>query len=251
MSAIQATQSDPAHLLSAWIQGHEPDERVWHPPAPSVDSNTIARIPEDAGIRGLFVNGIIAHGRSLGVELPDRHKVFPFGHQPLRDLLALGDTILTTLRPQMPMARKLRIMGRWLFEYWSSSAVGKPLVASVGNNIKPFIALCTPGYRMTFTRGRTRPLAIDQGGALITFDDVVWGLDTVQVGIYDAFSTAFGVKNEMRIKTTGAGSGALLIRWQQGTHDLEDADLRMSSALRYRRERENLGARPEDESEPP
>lgn len=189
-------------------------EPPWHAPLDSDES--LAALPEDAQMKGMFLAAIVARATEAGVVLSSaRPRYTAFQWYPLREHCALLTELSRAVWPNEPLRQGLRRIGRGAAPALVGSTLGKVMVGSaigpaqvVSEMAKAYMLLARPG---------TIAVVEDSPGRMeISLRDVCFFLDSHHVGVYEgALRFARAVDPKVQIRMRGPHDLDLLCEWQR------------------------------------
>jgi uncharacterized protein (TIGR02265 family) len=181
--------------------------------APLDAARTIAAMPADATIAGMFFLAVIdgAERRQVVLSVP-RPRYLQFGFYPVREFAPLLVEAAQKFHPKLSLREGLRRIGKVGPAALLQSTVGK-VTFGVAEGVLAAVTAIAKTYSIYVRPSRCQVTRALPGSMVVSLDDVPHFLDSHHVGVFEGALQFAGGVGEVRIHRRSERSADLLLSW--------------------------------------
>jgi uncharacterized protein (TIGR02265 family) len=157
----------------------------------------IAETPEDATVKGMYLDSLRECMKAQGATLPVRKQYFSFKDYPLREFMALKLEAVRILYPNHPPREGLRLLGQLAFPTLMTSTVGRVIFAVAGRNWQAALQLSKQAYNVSVS-GNLNLRDLSETSVVIEMREVWNFADCYQVGVFEGAMRSFHISGRVR-----------------------------------------------------
>ncbi|MFO0548594.1 MAG: DUF2378 family protein [Polyangiaceae bacterium] len=173
----------------------------------------LQRVPRDAIVKGLFLQGAIHTAtRARGNPPPVAH-VSKFASYPAQEAADIIARCASHGFPKLPPREALRRVGLDAYPTLLESSAGKVLVALTGLDWSMAVDLLPKAYALAGS-ARVRTVSREAGRAIIELRSLWTFVDCYHVGVFQGGMKAFGVQGTVAVRPIGPADADFELRWQ-------------------------------------
>ena len=202
----------PAKESARWVA----EDEGFRPPrfdAPLDVSAFLARVPDGAVGKGMFLRRLFSELASRGHPQPTDETFQPFQDVPLSRCLELNVTAAQILYPGLPTPEALRRLAWLSFETFQDSLAGQLTLFSTQHNPHAIFSLTSTVVRLTTNVGSYRHRYIDSRSCMISARDTYFFAECFGVGMAEGVLRFCGRPGSVWVRTFSQADVDYLIRW--------------------------------------
>jgi uncharacterized protein (TIGR02265 family) len=207
------------------VNGPEPSQQPLSPeraaqfalpdPGKALDvEEEVARIPEEAAIKGMFIQPMAEEAARLGRVLPSaRERYVGFKFYPMREHVRVMFEAAEVFFPNMSPARALRKLGRGATPALLTSTLGRVVWSTA---MTPHLAIeaLAKSYAINLKPGTAQVIQKGPGYAIVELRDVHYLIDSNHVGAFENVLRGLDIQPEVKVRLLAPGHGELLLTWR-------------------------------------
>jgi uncharacterized protein (TIGR02265 family) len=166
----------------------------------------LARIPDHATVKGMYLNGVVKDARAQGVEL-EASRYVSLDDYPARDYHALVAQAAAKLHPDVPLREGLRRLGRSAFPTLRESMVGRMVFGVVGDDPAALFKLVSKAWSLSQNTVRAELISAEPGRVVVNMTGFDWFVDDFTLGIFEGVilstghTPTVGVRHPRKLET--------------------------------------------------
>jgi uncharacterized protein (TIGR02265 family) len=167
---------------------------------------SIALLPPDAAVKGLFFTDVIERVRAVtGTDAlfadagVTPRRWIPFFDYPYADWMRIAVVAARLLSPKDPPAEGVRELGRHAYDALLATHVGRVLFGVLGRDAGAVLRLGPRGYALFVNFGSITAEELERGRVRYRFRSFPGFIETYQVGIFEGVLRHCNAKGEVRI----------------------------------------------------
>jgi uncharacterized protein (TIGR02265 family) len=180
----------------------------------------IARCPEDATAKGMFLSAAAELGRRAAPTRVDEvfegvatRRWTPFLDYSLRDNMRLMVNATRLRFPKEPIRERLRRVGWTSYPTFAESMAGRVVLGVTNKDIQAKFSVLTRGFSLSVSHARVVPHRLGDQHWQMEYTNVYCFLDSYHVGIVEGFVRAHGFTPDVRINLRSPEAGTFSVRW--------------------------------------
>lgn len=178
---------------------------------------TLAAIPREPMLKGMFSQGLLDRARAAGATLASAAPSYSsFKDYPIAPYARLLVEAATVLFPQHAIKRALYEVGRTQFQVFSSSLLGKVMLAGLlGNSPLTLARASSRIYERVHSHARVRLVEAGEFECILKYSDMWCFLDSNEVGTLVGGVEACGFQCTVEVANLTPSSGDVRVRWSK------------------------------------
>jgi uncharacterized protein (TIGR02265 family) len=181
--------------------------------APLDADASIARVPDDATISGMFSAALVTEARRRGHTLPSaRARYVAFSFYPLREHARLLVETAHRFYPEMSLRQGLRKLGHGAPKALAGSTLGRIMFGSA-DGVLDVIAAMAKAYPLNMRPSKVSLVSSGPGYAVVKLQDVHDFLDCHHVGSFEGVLAYAGVAGRVLMAARGPATADLMVEW--------------------------------------
>lgn len=179
--------------------------------------DALAAIPSAPMLKGMFSQGLVDRARAVGQTLASAAPSYSaFKDYPIAPYARLLVEAATALFPQHALKRALYEVGRTQFQVFSSSLLGKVMLAGMLGNSPLTLARATSRiYERVHSHARVRLVETGKSECILRYSDMWCFLDSNEVGTIVGGVEACGFDCTVEVENLTPSSGDVRVRWSK------------------------------------
>lgn len=173
----------------------------------------LARIPDSATGKGMFLRRLLKELSCRGLPLPTQESFLPFQDVSLRLCAEVNVLAARALHPGLPLGEALRRVARMSFETFQDSLAGHLILTGTLHSPHPTLALASRLVGYTTNVGSLRSLYVDANTRLVRARDVYLFAEWFGVGMAEGVLGACGRRGRVLVRRFSPLDVDFLIRW--------------------------------------
>ena len=180
--------------------------------APLDAEGRIARAPDGATVRGMFLQDSVEAMRAGGVD-PGPRKYIAFKTYPVQEYMALVVEAARALHPRKPLRAALRHLGRDVYPTFEKTMVGSAIFAFAGRDFGRVAKLAGRGYGVSLSPGGATTEFVEDGHLRACLRSIWVFPDCFQIGVWEGALDVCGAKGSIEIDVLGDCDVDYDVRW--------------------------------------
>lgn len=176
---------------------------------------TLATIPPEAKIAGMFFLAVVDGAKRRGVTLPlplARERYIAFSFYPVAEFATLLLRAAELFHPGVSLRLALRALGAMGPKVFIASTLGK-VTLGAAQGVHEVVAAIAKTYEINIRPSRCLILESKPSSMVLSLEDVHYFLDAHHVGVFEGTLQHAGVKGRVRIASYSRTSAELLLEW--------------------------------------
>ncbi len=215
---VAGRETDPSMSMSSSMSSSS-SSSLRHEPGTAA---ALARVPGDATIKGMFLNGLIELAEARGVSLQGQDDVDApllrhrpsFKDEPLVDFMRLAVAVARAGWPELELAQGLREVGRQTYRTFLQSLTGRVMFGVLGRDIVKLIGASTKAYAVSQSHGRAVVVESSTRGCVLEYTGLYQFLDALEVGVVEEAVLSCGLRPVIKLELTSPVSGLMRISFE-------------------------------------
>ncbi len=173
----------------------------------------LQRVPEDAVIAGMFLQGVLQALKRAGKPSPaTRNRYLPFGFYPQREHAQLLVDACPLLFPGKTTRAALRSLGRGAPAALLQSTLGRVSLGAA-QSAEDAIGAIVKTYPVNVRPSTAEVIDASATHAIVSLRGIGFFLDCHHVGVFEGTLRYAGVRGEVRIRVLRPGDADFLCTW--------------------------------------
>lgn len=181
--------------------------------SPLDEAETLARIPEEATVKGMFLASAVAEIRAQGHEPPTIGAFLPFDDYSMRHAVELLFAAARVVYPAVPIREGIRRLTRPAYATFAGTLIGKVLFATVGRSPAAVYRLAARAWPHGASHGRLASDVLDDRTAVVVASEFPLP-EAAAVGIAEGVLRGCRREGTVAVRHEGRDALRLWIRWR-------------------------------------
>jgi len=172
----------------------------------------IARLPEDASIRGMFLQVMVDAAEKRSGVRPGRGDYIPFKEYPAREGLELCAESASLAYPEVSPREGVRRLGQLMYAAFCESHIGS-VMTSFGGDFEDVLHMVPKVYEVSMNGASAELLELSESRAIVALRGAWVFPDVYQVGCFEGFLEAFQKSGRVLVRVRSMCDVDLMLEW--------------------------------------